>query len=578
MALGALSAVVPLFDVLLGVVPGAAGVGHEDGHEDAGDQRAGQHPAQGLHAQKQPHRQGDDHRHDAGHQHLLEGGGGGDGDAGLVVRLALALHDAGDGAELPAHLLDHLIRRLGHALHRHGGKHEGQHAADQQADGDLVVQNVDAADADPHRLGIADEEGQGGQGGGADGKALAHGGGGVAHCVQLIGNVPHILRQAAHLGNAACVVGNRPVGVHGHGDAGGAQHPHGGQGDAIQSADPVGEVDAHADQQNGNHGRAHPHRHAADDGGGRAGLGLLGNALDRGVIPRGIDLRHDTDQQADDQSGDDRQGLMEAVEKQLAEHQRGGYHQPGGDIGAHLQGGVGVGIVPAPDEEGGDHAGADPAGGQHQGEDSPRPAEGARHADAQSQGGDQGPHIALKQVGAHAGHVTHVVAHVIGNHGGVPGVVLRDARLHLAHQVGAHVGRLGIDTAAHTGEQGDGAGPQGEAGQDLHIVGQDIDDRAAQQPQAHDAHAHDAAAGKGDGQRPVHAPCAGRVGRADIGLGGHVHAQVARADRKGRAHQEAQGGEPADEKADQNKQHCHKDDKDPILREQKRPGALGNGA
>ena len=37
---GALAAVGPAFDVLLGVVPGAAGVGHEDGHAEAAGQRA----------------------------------------------------------------------------------------------------------------------------------------------------------------------------------------------------------------------------------------------------------------------------------------------------------------------------------------------------------------------------------------------------------------------------------------------------------------------------------------------------------------------------------------------------------
>ena len=41
-ALGALAAVVAGLDVLLGVVPGAAGVGHEHGHGEAGDGHAAQ--------------------------------------------------------------------------------------------------------------------------------------------------------------------------------------------------------------------------------------------------------------------------------------------------------------------------------------------------------------------------------------------------------------------------------------------------------------------------------------------------------------------------------------------------------
>ena len=63
--------------------------------------------------------------------------------------------------------------------------------------------------------------------------------------------------------------------------------------------------------------------------------------------------------------------------------------------------------------------------------------------------------VGLEQVGGHAGAVADVVAHVVGDDGGVAGVVLGDAGLDLAHQVGAHVGALGEDAAAEPGEDGD---------------------------------------------------------------------------------------------------------------------------
>ena len=81
---------------------------------------------------------------------------------------------------------------------------------------------------------------------------------------------------------------------------------------------------------------------------------------------------------------------------------------------------------------------------------------------AQRRGRDDGANIGLVQVGAHTGHVAHVVAHVVGDGGGVPGVVLGDTGLHLAHQVGAHVGGLGEDAAAHTGEQSHEGGAHAE--------------------------------------------------------------------------------------------------------------------
>jgi hypothetical protein len=63
----------------------------------------------------------------------------------------------------------------------------------------------------------------------------------------------------------------------------------------------------------------------------------------------------------------------------------------------------------------------------------------------------------LEQVGAHAGHVADVVAHVVGDDRGVAGVVLGDTGLDLADEVRSHVGSLGVDAAADTREQRDRA-------------------------------------------------------------------------------------------------------------------------
>ena len=75
--------------------------------------------------------------------------------------------------------------------------------------------------------------------------------------------------------------------------------------------------------------------------------------------------------------------------------------------------------------------------------------------------------VALEQVGAHAGDVADVVAHVVGDGGRVAGVVLGDAGLDLADEVGADVGGLGVDAAADAGEQRDRRGAEPEGGDDL---------------------------------------------------------------------------------------------------------------
>ena len=88
---------------------------------------------------------------------------------------------------------------------------------------------------------------------------------------------------------------------------------------------------------------------------------------------------------------------------------------------------------------------------------------------AQDHRGDDRHLVALEDVGRHAGAVADVVADVVGDRGGVAGVVLGDVRLDLAHQVGADVGRLGVDAAADPHEQGQQRAAEAEAEQ--HFIG-----------------------------------------------------------------------------------------------------------
>ena len=122
-------------------------------------------------------------------------------------------------------------------------------------------------------------------------------------------------------------------------------------------------------------------------------------------------------------------------------------------------------------EEGACNAADDPSAASSMGTPTPlmpKPGHGQRA------GGNDGAHIAFVQVGAHAGHVAHVIAHIVGNDGGVAGVVLGDAGLHLAHQVGAHVGRFGEDAAAHTGEQSHAGSAHAEG---KHVAGDVLDQK-----------------------------------------------------------------------------------------------------
>ena len=172
-------------------------------------------------------------------------------------------------------------------------------------------------------------------------------------------------------------------------------------------------------------------------------------------------------------------------------------------------------------------------------------------------GGDQRPGVALEEVGAHAGDVADVVADVVGDGGRVAGIVLGDAGLDLADQVGAHVGGLGVDAAAHTGEQGDGGGPEPVGGDDLervvdleHRDEEDVDDHQAAQRQPGDGEAHDRTAAEGDG-KGLGRPVLGRLGGAGVGHGGHGHAGVPGGGRQDRAEDVADRAQRLDEDGDQ---------------------------
>ena len=61
--------------------------------------------------------------------------------------------------------------------------------------------------------------------------------------------------------------------------------------------------------------------------------------------------------------------------------------------------------------------------------------------------------IAFIEVGAHAGHVAHIVAHVIGDGRRIARIVFGNTRFDFTYQVGAHIGRFRVNSAADTREQ-----------------------------------------------------------------------------------------------------------------------------
>ena len=609
MALAALTAKVARLDVLLGVIPCAAGVGHVDGHQETGNGGAGQQTHNALVAQHHTHDDGRHHRDDGGQHHLLQTGLGAQIHAACIVGVGLAFHQAGDLTELTAHLQHHALCGTAHGVHGQSGKHEGQAGADEQArqhqrihQGEIVERNLCHA----HLLDLLDvggHEGQCGQGGGADGKALAGGSGGVAQRVQRVGALTHLRIQAGHLSDAAGVVGHGAVGVRCQRDAQRAQHTHGSQCDAVQTHTGAGSAagqeecqqDADRHDDDGHGGGQHTQAQTADDDGSGAGLALAAQLLGGLIGVRGIVLRGLADEHAGHQAGQDGHIQAPVLQTQQGpdQEERNNGDEDSGQVGApgqRLQQCTLVGVLLGLDEERADD-GADDAHRRHD--------HGDRHSlesligesgHAQSGRGNDGTNVGLVQVGAHAGHVAHVVAHVIGDNGGVAGVILGDAGFHLTHQVGAHVGGLGEDAAAHTGEQRHGAGAhaKGQHGagnvrrlQLEHEAQQHEPDRDIEQAKTHHGEAHDGTGRERHPQTLVQAVAAG-VGGAAVGLCGDAHAHKAAEAGEEAAGQEGKGHEPGQQPTgshdDQHHDHAGEENTDDgILPPQVGVGALADG-
>ena len=228
----------------------------------------------------------------------------------------------------------------------------------------------------------------------------------------------------------------------------------------------------------------------------------------------------------------------------LATQQHAVTHHPGGDrvIGygrqgpgddqAAVQGVHDLAALVGLDEEGADDGGDNRDPAQHQ-RIKGHCRTGCLHQQAAEQhGGDDRDGIGLEQVGGHAGTVTDVVTHVVGDHCRVARVIFRDPGLHLADDVRADIGALGEDTATESGEDGDQRATEGQPDQrvyrvlDTHQQHDAIETGDTDQAQADDQHSRDGAAAKGDLHGGIDAIIGG-LASAHVGTHRDIHADVA---------------------------------------------------
>ena len=457
---------------------------------------------------------------------------------------------------------------LADGLHGERGEPVGDHAADdEEGEGD-GLQDVDAGlHAQAHDKGTV--EGQGDQGGGADGEALADGRGGVAGGVQGVRAAAHLGAEERHLRDAACVVRDGTEAVDGEAAGERREHAQSSQGDAVEVAQLEGHVDARGQHEDRHDAALVAQGQALDNVHGGAEL-ARGCQLTRRHVAVGGEVLRD---QADDEaahaahggtdealvraSGD--LGLVSVLRqahtlqtelrreqdnRKVVDHWQ---HQDGGEHHLHLQHSLDVGFFLDRRDVGGHKAteDADHNAGSRDGqrEEHGIPAgicQRVVRAFHRGGGDDQCSAGALSEgaekVRAHAGDVAHVVAHVVRDGGGVVGIVLIQAGNDLADQVRTDVGGLGVDATADTAEHGNGAATQAIAGrtveEDLPVVSlwEDGAVEAQQHPEDQNTQraeriAHDAAAAEGRVEAQGVAAVGTGQGGAGVGVGGDHHAQ-----------------------------------------------------
>ncbi len=456
MGLGTLAAEVAILDVFLGVIPGAATGGHGDGHEQSGDDGADEQPTQRLGPKEVTHQHRDQHRQQRRHDHFLDRRPGQQVHGARIVGLRGSLHDAGDLLELAPHLQHHRSGGTAHGLHRHGAEQIRNHPAQEQADDHHVAGQIES-DHLAHCLqvvGVIGEQHQRRETRGADGVTLGDGLGGIAHCIQRVGDATDFRRQLRHFRDAAGVVGDGAIGIQRHDHAGHGQHGRGGNGDAIQSAEFRGAPDGHAHRKHRRRGGLHGNAQTGDDVGGVAGGGRGRHMADRRIFRCGVVLGDD------DHGGRQREADQGAIKHV---HGIGAHHVPGDEVKRHRGQHAGhdhslvkrvhdLAALLRTDEEGANDGGNNRGAAQGERIHHRVGADGISHQSAQQHGGDQRHCVGLKQIRGHAGAIADIVTDVIRDYGRIARVVLGDAGLDLADQVRAHVRPLGEDTAAEPGE------------------------------------------------------------------------------------------------------------------------------
>ena len=179
---------------------------------------------------------------------------------------------------MAANLIDHFHGRLSNRSHGQGGDKKRRSTADEHADEHLGVAEVQrklSLHAKADGLHVGGDDGERGERGSTNRKALAEGCGRVSNFIQGIGDLARFFAKAAHLGNPSGIVRHGSVGIHGHGHSHGGEQSHRRYPDTVESGKTGGYPNDGAEGEKGHHNGLHAVGEAGDHDRSRARIARL---------------------------------------------------------------------------------------------------------------------------------------------------------------------------------------------------------------------------------------------------------------------------------------------------------------
>ena len=300
--LGSFAAVGTALDQLLGVVPRAAGVGHEQSHEHAVTVAPARRPPRAS----TPRTTDDDRSENRCYtrkDHLAKRGIRRDRHAASGVRLLCPVHNAGPFTKLPPDLLDHSLRARPTAVIVRAAMKKGSVPPMNNPITTNGFTRSMPLSASPTSLAYAENR--------ARAVRAAEPMANPLPCAAVVfpiasreSVIARVFRpQPTHLANTARIVRDRPIRVYRHRHTDCRQHADRRYADPVQASRLKGSEDGNTNEKHGNARRLHTYGQSGDQVGRRPRLAGFGNLSNR---PRGcVVLGDQTDRGAHQRSSQD---------------------------------------------------------------------------------------------------------------------------------------------------------------------------------------------------------------------------------------------------------------------------------